>query len=69
MMRGPEYNYVTCEICGEKYLARKGEYPLVSHLAHAQAAKKKHESILLKTLSDAEWESVLERKVIPFRRR
>lgn len=64
-----EYNYVTCEVCGEKYLARRGEYPLVSHLAHARAAKKKHDKILLQMLNDANWESVLERKVIPFQRR
>lgn len=61
-----EFYHVECHLCGQNYLVRTGETPVVAQLAHAVAAQKEHDAI--QDLSSKEWESVLVRQVIPFRR-
>ena len=61
-----EYIPVTCPICNQVFLSRRGDFPLVAQLAHAVAAKSDHDSIA--ELTNKDWESILTRKVLPFRR-
>lgn len=62
-----EFYHVQCHLCGENYLVRTGETPVVAQLAHAVANQKEHDRI--QDLGNREWESVLVRQVIPFRRK
>ena len=59
-----EFYHIKCHLCGQNYLVRTGEAPVVAQLAHAVAFQKEHDK--LQVLSSREWESELVRKVLPF---